>query len=435
MRFFKTTTALLFLLAGSVCTSCSNDDDSELEPFPPGTEGDTGLVVDLGLSVKWATCNLGADSPEQVGDYYAWGETAVKNEYTETNYFDANYSVFRLSGEKKISGTGWDAACVKLGEDWRMPTAEEIHELVNSCTWTEETVNGVYGMRGTASNGNSIFLPVTGMFAGNSVQSASQGCYWSGELYADGARSSKYAAMLTFFKGGEIHASNYYRFEGMAIRPVYVGTGIEDEDNSSGDDSVTPPSDDIEDNLPAEAKQFVGYWLNPDQYKSDVRPHLYCSADGICFVASIYLDKNWDPETGYTWKPTLAQDYWAYDNNTKNLTAGSFIFTVTLSNQWAWKGIYKKKDKTYNESFNKASNLDVAQFLIGRVGNWLSEDNTVVDLKGYTISEDENEDDYIFNYQKGKEQGTLTIKNPFYLSKISLIFTGTINETFHRDWK
>lgn len=435
MKFFKTITSLSFLLTVSVCTSCSND-ISDVEPLPPGTGGNAEPVVDLGLSVKWATCNLGADSPEEIGDYYSWGETTTKNEYTETNYFDANYSIFTLSGKNsKISGTDKDAAYVKLGEDWRMPTTEEISELVNGCKWTEETVNGVSGMRGKASNGNSIFLPVTGMFAGNEVQSTSQGCYWSGELHADNARSGKYASMLTFFKGSEIHAGNYYRFEGMAIRPVYVGTEIEGEDTPSDDDPGTPPSDDIEDNLPAEAKQFVGYWLNPDQYKSEVRPHLYCSADGICFVASLYLDKNWDPETGYTWKPTLEQDYWAYDNNTKNLTAGSFIFTVTLSNKWAWKGIYKKKDKTYNESFNKASNLDVAQFLTGRVGNWLSEDNTVVDLKGYTISEDENEDDYIFNYQKGKEKGTLTIKNPFYLSKISLTFTGTVNETFHRDWK
>lgn len=435
MKFFKTITALSFLLTMGVYTSCSSD-DSDVEPLPPGTEGNTELVVDLGLSVKWATCNLGANSPEQIGDYYAWGETTTKNEYSETNYFDANYSIFTLSGKNsKISGTDQDVAYVKLGEDWRMPTIEEVHELINSCTWIEESVNGVHGMRGKASNGNSIFLPITGMFAGDKVQSTSQGCYWNGELYADNARSSKYASMLTFFKGGDIHASNYYRWEGMAIRPVYVGTEIGGGGNTSDDDPVNPPSDDIEDNLPTEAKQFVGYWLNPDQYKSDVRPHLYCSADGICFVASIYLDKNWNPETGYTWKPTLAQDYWAYDSNTKNLTAGSFIFTVTLSNEWAWKGIYKKKDKTYNESFNKASNLDVAQFLIGRVGNWLSEDNTIVDLKGYTISEDENEDDYIFNYQKGKEKGTLTIKNPFYLSKISLIFTGTINETFHRDWK
>ncbi len=436
MKFFKTITTLLFLLTVGVYTSCSSD-DSDVAPLSPDTEGNTELVVDLGLSVKWATCNLGANSPEQIGDYYAWGETTTKDEYTETNYFDANYSAFTLSRKTKICGTEWDVAYVKLGKNWRMPTTEEIRELVNNCTWTEETMNGVHGMRGTASNGNSIFLPITGMFAGNAVQSASQGCYWGGELHADNTRSSKYASMLTFFKGNEIHASNYYRFEGMAIRPVYVGKGIEDDDandNPADDNQDTPPSDNIEDNLPAEAKQFIGYWLNPDQYKSDVRPHLYCSADGICFVASIYLDKNWNPETGFTWKPTLAQDYWTYDNDTKNLTAGSFIFTVTLSNQWAWKGIYKKKDKTYNESFNKASNLDVAQFLIGRVGNWLSEDNTVVDLKGYTISEDENEDDYTFNYQKGNEKGTLIIKNPFYLSKISLTFTGTINKTFHRDW-
>lgn len=138
--------------------------------------------------------------------------------------------------------------------------------------------------------------------------------------------------------------------------------------------------------------------------------------------------------TGYTWKLTLAQDYWAYDSDSKTLTAGSFIFTVTLSNQWAWKGIYKKGSKTYNESFNKASNLDVAQFLIGRVGNWLSEENVVVDLTKYTITEDANEEDYTFNYSNGTETGTVTIKNPFYLSKVSLVFNGSFNGVLHRNW-
>lgn len=433
MRFLKTMTALSFLLVGGI--SCNND-DSNVEPFQPNTGEQAEpikSVVDLGLSVKWATCNLGADSPEQIGDYYAWGETATKNEYTETTYFDTNYSTFQLSGEKNICGTNRDAAYVRLGKDWRMPTTEEIHELVNSCTWTEETLNGVLGIRGTASNGNSIFFPITGMFAGDRIQSTSQGCYWSGELYADGAYSSKHAAILIFFKfkSNEIHSSYYYRFEGMAIRPVFVGTEIGNNDTPSDDNSVTPPSDEIEDNLPTEAKLFVGYWVNSGSSR-EYCPDLYLSADGICYATHESMDNKWDWD--YTWYKHVYRGYWAYDSSTKIFaTTLSWQFNVTLSNEWAWAGIYKKGSKTYNQSLHKASNLSVAQFLINEIGGWslLSSNNT--SIKTYTIFEDENENDYTFNYQRGGEKGTLTIKNPFYLSKVSLTFTGSINETLYRD--
>lgn len=288
MNFIKAIAALSLLTAGIICSSCG-DDDSEngIQDNPPVLiQNKPSKVVDLGLSVKWATCNLGAATPEEVGDYYAWGETTPKNEYTETNYFDSDYSKFTLNGKWSICGTARDAAYVELGEDWRMPTAAQISELVNGCTWTEETVNGIKGRRGTAPNGNSIFLPYTGMFAGSNIESPNgMGCYWGGELYTDATRSGKYATELAFFSGSELRSTSYYRWEGMAIRPVYIGTELGNKDNTPSDDDddtpVTPPSDEIEDNLPSEAKSFVGYWLNPDQYKSDVRPHLYCSADGI----------------------------------------------------------------------------------------------------------------------------------------------------------
>ena len=417
-------------MAACVCISCSNDD---VEQDTSNVGENNTLVVDLGLSVKWAVCNLGAESPEQIGDYYAWGETSVKNEYSDTNYFDENYSIFTLSDRRKISGTEQDAAYVQLGKDWRIPTTEEMDELVNGCTWTEETLNGVNGMRGKAPNGNSIFLPITGMFAGNKVQSTSQGCYWSGDLFTDNANSNKYASILTFFKGEDVHISNYYRFEGMAIRPVFVGTENEDSNKPTVEDPVTPPTDDIEDNLPTEAKMFVGYWSNSGSSR-EYCPDLYLSADGTCFAIYEKQDKKWDWD--YTWYTHIDQGYWSYDNSTKMFaTSINWQFTVTLSNEWAWAGIYEKGSKTYNQSLQKESNVNLAQFLINKVDGWMSSDNISVNLKGYSISEDDNSNDFTFNYQKGTEKGTVTINNPFYLSKISLIFTGTINETFYRDWK
>ena len=90
--------------------------------------------VDLGLSVKWATCNVGADSPEDYGDYFAWGETKPKLSYTEENYTYTD-SPETLSSIR-------DAASVNMGGSWRMPT---LKELIDKCTWTWTTLNGVEG--------------------------------------------------------------------------------------------------------------------------------------------------------------------------------------------------------------------------------------------------------------------------------------------------
>ena len=126
-----------------------------------------GQVVDLGLSVYWASCNLGAENPEEYGDYYAWGETKPKSRYTEENYsyYDANTAQYINIGDD-ISGTQYDAATVNLGSDWRMPTKSEMQELVDKCTWEWTQVNGVNGNIVTGPNGNSIFLPAAGFSAG-----------------------------------------------------------------------------------------------------------------------------------------------------------------------------------------------------------------------------------------------------------------------------
>lgn len=134
--------------------------------------------VDLGLSVKWATCNLGANRSEDSGDYYAWGETKPKNIYnwstykwcngtynTLTKYCYPNYKGEPVYGKvdkkEKLDATD-DAASVNWGGTWKMPTWTEAMELNNKCTWKWTTLNGVKGYKVTGNNGNSIFLPVTG---------------------------------------------------------------------------------------------------------------------------------------------------------------------------------------------------------------------------------------------------------------------------------
>ena len=132
--------------------------------------------IDLGLSVKWATCNVGASKPENFGSYFAWGETSEKSSYSWDNYkYGSNALNCRNIGND-ISGTSYDAAYVNWGSNWRMPNEKEMGELISKCTITKATQNGVDGFLVTGPNGNSIFLPT----ANAKFSTSSSGCrYWT----------------------------------------------------------------------------------------------------------------------------------------------------------------------------------------------------------------------------------------------------------------
>ena len=136
--------------------------------------------VDLGLSVKWATCNVGANKPEEYGDYYAWGETEPKDFYfwdtykycdgtynSLTKYTDSAYGKDGFSDNKSVLDPEDDVAHVKWGGNWRIPTKDELEELRTKCTWTSTTLNGVRGYSVTSKvegyTDRSIFMPATGM--------------------------------------------------------------------------------------------------------------------------------------------------------------------------------------------------------------------------------------------------------------------------------
>ena len=119
------------------------------------------LAVDLGLSVKWASLNVGASSIEDIGDEYAWGEIEPRTTYGPENYqyYDITWGEYIDIGED-ISGTEYDAAHVKWGGDWRIPTKQEMEELLTKCTWTVIKYNGTaLGYKIVGANGNRIFLP------------------------------------------------------------------------------------------------------------------------------------------------------------------------------------------------------------------------------------------------------------------------------------
>ena len=188
--------------------------------------------VDLGLSVKWATCNVGATKPEDYGDYFAWGETQPKSTYNWSTYKYCNGSSSTLTkyntnssygtvDNKTTLDLGDDAARANWGGSWRMPTDAELTELREQCTWTWTTQNGVYGYKVTSKKSgytnNSIFLPAAGYRNDSSLRYAgSYGNYWSSSLNAD----SPDDAWDVYFSSDYVYRINDYRYYGQSVRPV-----------------------------------------------------------------------------------------------------------------------------------------------------------------------------------------------------------------------
>ena len=199
-------------------------------------------AVDLGLpsGLKWASFNVGASKPQDYGDYYAWGETAPKSNYSGGNYKWCNGSYNSLtrycpSGETSYWGGSGnpdnktsfkdydyadDVARIVLGGKWRTPTDDEWTELRNICTWVwTDNYNGT-GVKGrvvTGSNGNSIFLPATGLLGGTSLNyPGSYGFYWSSSL----STGRPYDAWSVCFDSGSVIRGDVNRYYGQSVRPV-----------------------------------------------------------------------------------------------------------------------------------------------------------------------------------------------------------------------
>lgn len=183
-------------------------------------------AVDLGLSVKWATCNLGANTPYEIGDYFAWGETESKNEYTWDTYKHAHSLIDSITkynpSDKKIHlEESDDAAYFCWGDKWRMPTASEINELLNECSLEWVSVNGIDGAKITGKNGNSIFMPVSGVKGDDGIGYSDMGWYWSNTLYNDEENAETNAMLLIFGENGA-NCIPTVRYGGQPIRPVLI---------------------------------------------------------------------------------------------------------------------------------------------------------------------------------------------------------------------
>ncbi|MCR5139410.1 MAG: hypothetical protein K6B45_04520 [Bacteroidaceae bacterium] len=197
----------------------------------PGGEFNGHAYVDLGLpsGILWATCNVGANNPEDYGDYLAWGETTTKTTYDWSSYKWCNGSNTSLTKYNTKSSYGTvdnktvldledDAAHVNWGGSWRMPTDDEWTELRNNCTWTWTSQGGHNGDKVTSkSNGNSIFLPAAGYRWDSSLSGAGEyGYYLSSSLNAD----YPFRPLNAYFYSGNVGASDGRRDCGDSVRPV-----------------------------------------------------------------------------------------------------------------------------------------------------------------------------------------------------------------------
>ena len=191
--------------------------------FPNTTQHIT--CIDLGLSVKWGSCNIGAETPEAYGNYYAWGEVNTKENYSwnEYKYYEPiskKITKYNASDKMTILEANDDIATILLGNKWRIPTSAEMEELVKKCTWKwfEDEKSGYCGYWITGPNGNRIFLPAAGCINGNEPYAAEfYGYYWTSENVSF---ENKLAVHL-FFNDDKANASNVSnRYYGFSIRPV-----------------------------------------------------------------------------------------------------------------------------------------------------------------------------------------------------------------------
>lgn len=239
---------LFQLLLVSFCfcffvNSCGKDGEGLFGKTKYGVDGKTPMpkAVDLGIKVngkviKWGSCNLGASRPEEMGDYYAWGETESKTDYDFSNYKFASfwqgpYSKYSCQSDNEEDNDyktildrgpyGDDVVSKKLGNKWRMPTAEEAYALYSQCKCEDAEVNGVRGVRLIGPNKNSLFLPFDNNFF------YYQAHWWTSSLSSISGPFDNNAHTIDLYlqNGINIEVGSQERCCGLWVRPVYVEGG------------------------------------------------------------------------------------------------------------------------------------------------------------------------------------------------------------------
>lgn len=235
-RFTKAIAALMLTVTAMLAVGCTKSD----EPNNGGNGGNNSgssynghQYVDLGLpsGTLWATCNVGATTPEGYGDYFAWGETQPKTTYNWSTYKWCNGDYNSLTKYCNYSSLGYngftdnltvlqpsdDAATANWGSGWCMPTSEQWRELYQNTTRTWTAQNGVNGRLFTASNGNSLFLPAAGYRWGDELNYVGSDGYYRSSTLLTGYPNS---AWYFDFHSGDYNMYLNYRSDGLSVRAV-----------------------------------------------------------------------------------------------------------------------------------------------------------------------------------------------------------------------
>lgn len=185
------------------------------QPKLPLTAPADVQMVDLGLSVRWASCNVGATEAHDSGAYFAWGELSEKQSYTWAEYFDAECELPLNS----ICGMpDYDVATAEWGGTWRLPSLAEVQELCDRCEWTWTEQNGQHGCLVKGPSGEEIFLPAGGTRQGMQLYlGGSYGSFLTGSADID---NKYYARCLVFYADGSCWIDANLRDYGQSVRPV-----------------------------------------------------------------------------------------------------------------------------------------------------------------------------------------------------------------------
>lgn len=224
---------ILTVMAMFALPSCGSEEAKKINKLSESGKENGYSYVDLGLSVRWATYNVGATKPTEYGDHFAWGETSPKKNYSWENYkWGSEKKLTKYNAEETygIVDDKWqldpedDAAAANWKGEWRMPTASELQELIDGCDWEwtdDMNGSGIAGRIGVSKkNGKVIFLPAAGYnYYNYRLDEGDYGYYWSSSLYSD----YPYGAYSLDYDSGYIYVSNssrrYYGFSVRAVCP------------------------------------------------------------------------------------------------------------------------------------------------------------------------------------------------------------------------
>lgn len=348
----KTFFYLLSVMMLLPITSCEIDSSHTTEPSVNEENGHE--YVDLGLSVRWATMNIGAVEPEDFGSYFAWGETTSKETYT-----DGNYAYKPTSKTLPLSD---DVARVTWGGNWRMPSPDEINELIENCnwtyTWTPEL--NLYGYMVTSKiNGKSIFLPSAEVYTDqlSDYTLYGYGAYWSNSAYF--TEGFNYIDALYFYQG---HFENgaFSPYVGLPVRPVLPVGGdartVRFESNG-GNGTMEPIKVEYAEptKLPGNAFVKEGYEFLGWDTKADGTGTGYGATAYIATITDVTLYAQWI-------KKDISGKAGGFDYVDMGLPSGTkwALYNVGAKNRWesgapyAWgethtKASYTEENYTYTD--------------------------------------------------------------------------------------